>query len=406
MTARQKAALWKAAHAMHGKRVVHISATPQGGGIAEIMHSLIPYLRAVGVECDWYVINGNAGKKFFEITNKFHNALQGAPTRISAAEWKEYERVNKAVAEELEKIDCDVLVVNDPQPLAAGAAAKRNKHNIYISHIDTSSAFGKAWRKALPLMQTYHRIVFSNRDFVHGGLPKEKVKVFTPAIDPLAPKQAVVSRAEARLYLKRRGRIPAEGPLVVQVSRFDIWKNPIGVIEAFHFAEEAHPDAKLALVGFNEARDNPAALKVYQAAAAVAKKSPHIFLFFDTRGRNVTEFTAMAQNAADVVVQNSVKEGFGLTATEAMWKRQPVVAGPAIGLRVQIKDGRNGFIVKTSGELAQKIIYLLAHPRVKRRMGEAARNSVARKFLFPRLVTDHLRLYRSCLAPKPRTDRA
>lgn len=397
MTARQKKGLLRAAFSLRGKRVVHVSATPQGGGVAEIMKSLIPYLRSLGVQCDWYAISGNAGAKFFETTNKLHNALQGAPTRLTGTEWKEYGRVNRLIAAELERIDCDVLVINDPQPLMAGSEAHRTKHKIYMSHIDTSAAFGKAWRRVLPFIKTYHRVVFSNPGFVHGSLPPEKVRIFTPAIDPLSPKQAVVSRAAARAYLERRSAIPAKVPLIVQVSRFDIWKNPLGVIAALRLVQEAYPEAHLALVGFNEAKDNPIALKVYRDVAAVAHTSPHVSLFFDPRGKNTVEFTAMAQNGADVVVQNSIKEGFGLTVTEAMWKRQPVVGGPALGLRRQIRDGKNGFIAKTQEELARRIVYLLEHPKAKRRMGEAARATVARNFLMPRLVTDHLRLYRSCL---------
>lgn len=403
MTARQRAGLLRAASYLRGKRVVHVSATPQGGGVAEIMKSLLPYLRSLGVQCDWYVITARAGARFFGITNKLHNALQGAPTRLTREEWSEYDRVNRLIAAEFERIDCDVLVVNDPQALASGSWAHRTKHKIYVSHIDTSAAFREAWRRVLPFIKTYHRIVFSNRQFVHGSLPPEKVMIFTPAIDPLSPKQAIVSRAAARAYLKRRDALPAQGPLVVQVSRFDMWKNPLGVIAAFRLVEEAYPDAHLVLVGFNEAEDNPIALKVYRDVAAVASRSRHVSLFFDPRGKNTVEFTAMAQNGADVVVQNSIKEGFGLTVTEAMWKGQPVVGGSALGLRRQIRDGKNGFIVKTQEELARRIVYLLEHPKAKRKMGEAARRTVARNFLMPRLVTDHLRLYRSCLGRRQKS---
>lgn len=392
-----KADLLKAAVAMRGKRVVHISATAIGGGVAEILKGLIPYFRSLGVESDWYTINPQVGKRFFTITNKLHNSLQGSPVKLTKQEWAEYEKINKLIAGGLDRIDCDVLVINDPQPLGAGVFSHSNKHKIYISHIDTSSAFKPVWRKILSLINSYHRVVFSNRAFVNGAISKNKVKIFTPAIDPLVTKQTIVSKKAARRYLEKYGGIPTNRPLIAQVSRFDIWKNPLGVIEAFRLVQNTYPKAILALAGFHEAKDNPAAIGVYSDIKALSEKAPDIFLFFNPHGKKISEFTAMVQNGADVIVQNSIKEGFGLVATEAMWKRQPVIGGPAHGLRVQIQNGKNGFIVKTPQELAEKIVYLLDHPAKKKIMGGAARITVTQKFLLPRLVTDHLKLYLSCL---------
>jgi len=393
----QKRELLKHASYLRGKKVVHINAVADGGGVAEILASLIPYLRSLGVESDWYFINPDISKKFFEITNKIHDALQGAPVKINGREWTEYEHVSRRIATEIEKIDCDILALNDPQLLTAGHYAHLNKHKIYFSHIDTSSVFRPVWKKLLPAIASYHRIVFSNRNFVNGSLPGRKIKVFTPAIDPLAPKQKIVSQKEARLYLKKYGGVPQNCPLVAQISRFDVWKNPIGVIQSFRMVQSTYPDAQLALVGFNTAKDNPAASVVYKDIAAIAGKSRDIFLFFDPKEKDVLEFTVMAQNAADVVVQNSVKEGFGLVVTEAMWKRQAVIGGPALGIRKQIRNGKNGFIVKSPEEMAQKIIFLLSHPAERKRMGNSARKTVLENFLFPRLVSNHLKLYRSCL---------
>ncbi|MDE2001184.1 MAG: glycosyltransferase [Patescibacteria group bacterium] len=392
----RRAAFRNVVAGMHGKRVVHINATGIGGGVAVILRSLVPYLRALGVQSDWYVIDPAVGDDFFTVTNKIHNALQGGRIRITAHEWKIYRDVNRSIADDLEKIDCDILVIHDPQPLLAGALAHRDKHKIFFSHIDTSAAYGPVWKKLAPAITAYKRVVFSNRAFVHAGIPQSKVRVFTPAIDPLIPKQTVVPRARARRYLARFG-IPTRGPLVVQVSRFDVWKNPLGVIEAFRLVQHAQPDAHLALVGFNEAKDNPAAASVYNDVAAVAKSAPHISLFFHPHGIDIPRFSMMAQNAADAVVQNSIKEGFGLSVSEAMWKRQPVIGGPASGVRKQITDGVDGFIVRTAEELARKILFLLDHPAIKKKMGAAAREKARDHFLFPRMVRDHLALYRDCL---------
>lgn len=390
--------LLEAVLCMRGKRVVHVNAVEHGGGVVEILTSLIPYLRSLGVESDWYFINPDVSKSFFEITNKIHNALQGATITITNDEWSEYERVSKLIAADLEKIDCDILAINDPQVLLGGYYSHRNKNKIYFSHIDTSTVFKPVWEKIFPLISSYYKIVFSNCNFVNSSLPDYKIKIFTPSIDPLTLKQKIVPRKKARLYLKKYGNIPVDCPLIVQISRFDVWKNPMGVIQAFRIVQNTYPNAILALIGFNLAKDNPAAETVYKDVSAVARGSRNdIFLFFDPKNINTSEFVDMAQDAADVIVQNSIKEGFGLTVTEAMWKRKPVIGGPASGIHKQILDGKNGFIVNTPEELAQKINFLLSNPKKKRLMGESARRTVLKKFLFPRLVLDHLKLYNSCL---------
>ena len=385
------------AASLAGKKVVHVNATAQGGGVAEILQSLVPYIRSLGMECDWHVVRPDVGDNFFAVTNAIHNALQGQPILISEAMWAEYERVGEGIAAELDGLECDVLAINDPQPLLAGAHTAPAVPKVYFSHIDTSTPHEPVWEKLFPLIASYDRIVFSNTGFVNASLSAEKIRVFTPAIDPLSPKQRIVPKDEARHYLAQEGRVPASGPLIVQVSRFDVWKNPLDVIRAFSTVRASVPDASLALVGFNDALDNPAAASIYEEAHALAERVPGVFLFYDVSGVSVPTFTMMAQNAADVVVQNSTREGFGLTVAEAMWKRKPVVGGPAAGVRMQIRDGENGYIVEGRNELSERIIFLLTHPEERRRLGEAAHETVRRKFLFPRLANDHLALYQECL---------
>lgn len=389
----RRAEILKEAEKLKGKKVAHVNATAIGGGVAEILKSLAPYLNSLGIDTQWHSIDPSAGEVFFGMTNKLHNALQGAAVEISEDEWRRYEEVNAEVTVDLKGISADVLVINDPQPLLGGAKANSGRGKVYFSHIDTSSSYNPVWERVLPWIKAYERVIFSNSNFVHSDIPEEMVRIFTPAIDPLALKQKIVPPKEAREYLQQHGGIPADVPLAAQVSRFDVWKNPLGVLEAFKLLKEDHPDVHLALAGFKEAKDNPAAEKVFEEVAAAAEGIPDVHLFYEPEGRDIAEFTMMLQNGADVVVQNSTKEGFGLVITEAMWKGQPIVGGPASGVREQVEDGVSGFITEGPRELAEKIAFLLDNPEEKKKMGEAAHESVKEKYLLPRLVLDHLRLY-------------
>jgi trehalose synthase len=386
---------------LKGKKIVHISSTANGGGVAELLKSTVPYLAALGVDASWYVIDPViAGRYFFDFTNRLHNALQGSSSILTEDQWKVYEDVSKKIADDLSNIQYDALIVHDPQPLGAVLFVKNPKPKIAQIHIDTSSAEEHMWAKILPALFAYERILFSNESFAHRDLAKEKIRVFPPAIDPLASKQISVSRQQARSCLADFG-IDQEGILTLQVSRFDVWKNPYGVIEAFWLVEKEFPGAKLALVGFQEARDNPHAEKVYNDIKGMVGSARNIFLFFDPGeiggSDYIQEFTAMAQSAADVVVQNSTKEGFGLTVTEAMWKGKPVIGGPASGIRRQIQDGENGYIATNTHELADRLRYLFENSEEGRRIGEAGKESVLQNFLMPRFVLDHMRVYKELL---------
>lgn len=398
VSSKQKHEFKKLAVNLQGKKVVHVNATAKGGGPAEILQSFIPYLRAVGILAEWYaIVPEKAGKQFFVVTDKMRYALHGKPTRIPLAEWKLYEQVNEQIAADLDKIDCDILVIHDWQLLFSALYLKKHKPQIYVSHPDTSVAYQKVWGKMLPVMELFQIVVFSNKDFVHRGLSKRKTRVIAPVIDPFALKQKIVVSTKARQYLSRFG-ISATGPLILQVSRFDIMKNPLGVVEAFRRIEGTYPKARLALVGLEEATDNPAAEKLYKKVKTKVGKNPRISLFFDPKtiggAQNIAEFTMMAQNAADVIVQNSQKEGFGLTLTEAMWKEKAVIGGPALGMKMQIAHGKNGYIAKNSKELAKYIDYFLSHPGEGKKLGKAAKESVRKNFLMPRLVLDHLKMYK------------
>ena len=390
--------LLKTAKKLKNKKIIHINAVSTGGGVAELLKSLIPYLNSLGINSSWYAIdNKEISKDFFHFTNKLHNALQGSSVEFTDEEWDLYRNLNRKMAAELVELDYDILVINDPHSLFTRKYIDGPGKEIYYSHIDTSTANKNAWKEVLPVMNLYEETIFSNRDFVNKDLIKKKVNIFAPAIDPLSIKQKIVSREEAKKYLSQFG-IKEDIPLIVQVSRFDVWKNPLGVVEAFRLVQNSNPNVQLALVGIKEAKDNPQADKVHQDVAYIAAGDPNISLFFDSLGiKDIAEFTMMMQNGADIIVQNSIKEGFGLTVTEAMWKEKPVIGGSASGIKKQIHDEENGFITNTSEELAEKIVFLLKDPKVAEVMGKNAKESVRKNFLFPRLVLDHLKLYESAL---------
>ncbi|MFA5420427.1 MAG: glycosyltransferase [Patescibacteria group bacterium] len=379
----------------YGKKIIHINATAKGGGVAELLQSIIPYSKSLGIQSEWYVINPNIGGNFFKTTNKFFDGLQGREVEINNSDWREYEVKSRLMAKEIDKIDCDILVIHDTQPLLAGYLSQVKCRKIFYNHVDTSCPFNKVWNKLYDTINSYQEIIFSNKDFVNNNLDKNKVKIFTPAIDPLSKKQEKVSRDKARRYLSEKGDIPQKGSLIVQVSRFDHWKNPIGLIEAFRLMKENNlllNDTKLALVGFNSAKDNPLAEIAFKEVLDFTSKDNNIYLFYRPSGKNIIEFTMMAQNAADIVVQNSIKEGFGLTVSEAMWKGKAVIGGPASGIRKQIVNGKNGLIAKDVKDLAKKMEILLLNPKKRRGLGIEAKKKVRDSFLFSRFIVDFLKV--------------
>lgn len=386
------------ARKLKGKKIIQINATPVGGGVAELLRSLIPYLRSLGIDASWYYLDPRFDRQFFKITNKLHNALQGANLKVTEEEWAIYQDVNRRAAKDIKKIGYDLLVVNDHQPAAVAHFLNETKPKIYYNHIDTSSPNHRAWFKLRKILDYYAIYIFSNASFVNKTLPKDKVRIFAPAIDPFNIKQKIVPKAQARKYLAKFG-LPAQGPLIAQISRFDVWKNPAGVLGAFRAIQDKYPKTQLAFVGLMEAMDNPEAIRVYKEIKEMVGKDSRVHLFFDPdpRIKSIAEFTMYFQNAADIIIQNSIKEGFGLTVSEALWKKKAVIGGPASGVRKQIKDGWNGYIAKNDKELAEKMADLLESPAKRKKFGENGRKFVTQNFLFPRLVLDHLKAYEEVL---------
>jgi len=377
------------ARKLAGLKVVHLNTTATGGGVAEILHTLVPLLNGVGLNATWYTIK--AQKEFFETTKQIHNFLQGKKGDLTENQRQLYLKVNEKIAHSLTRVRPDIWVIHDPQ-VAAVIGYHPNLHpSIWRCHIYMSHPNIFVWRFILPFIQKYDRYIFTMRKYIAPGLDFQKAKIFTPAIDPLNVKNRSISLQQAGDIVRRFG-IDPEKPLVSQISRFDPWKDPWGVIDAYRLAKKEIPNLQLVLRGLFAA-DDPEASAVAADLKKYAKEDPDIFILSNLDGtHNNLEVNAF-QMTSDVIIQKSTREGFGLTVTEGMWKGKPVIGGKAGGIVEQIVDGETGFLVTTAAQTAEKIVYLLKNPVKAGKMGEKGRKRVQEKFLITRLLLDHLRLY-------------
>lgn len=378
----------KLAKDLTGLRVIHLNTSPSGGGVAEVLRALVPLLKGVGVAADWYVSRKN--DNFFRITKEIHNFLQGKKGDLSEEQRKTYLLVNQEVAQYFQKIKADIWFIHDPQFVAISGFDGRLRPSIWRCHIDTSKPNLFVWRFLLPFIQKYNRYVFTMRKYLGPDLDYKKARIFAPAIDPLSRKNDSLDKQAADEVMKKFGVDP-DKPLVSQISRFDPWKDPWGVMDAYRMAKKEMPDLQLALIGAF-APDDPEANEVIEDLKKYAAGDPGIFILSNLDGVGDVAVNAF-QVASDVIIQKSTREGFGLTVSEGMWKGKPVIGGRAGGIVEQLIDGENGFLVTTAAQTAEKVIYLLNHPEKAREMGEKGKERVREHFLITRLLLDHLRLY-------------
>ncbi len=365
------------------KSVLHVNSTKAGGGVAEILFRLTPLMSELGLEASWDVIKGD--QLFFEATKTFHNALQ---TGMKIAKQKNFEEFERKTQENLRdlKVDADNVFIHDPQP--AGMIAQRKSGSdqkwIWRCHIDVSNPDSDVWNFLARYINKYDASIFSAPQFGRSdlGIPQFMV---SPSIDPLADKNRELPQSFIDRVLSKYG-LNSEKPLITQISRFDYAKDPIGVIEAFKMVS-SHIDCELVLGG-SLADDDPEGLEVHAKVlkAAEGRKDIHILLippFSDL------EINAL-QRASTIVLQKSVKEGFGLTVAEALWKSKPVVAGATGGIPLQIKNGLSGYLVHTVEGAAYRMHYLLRNPDVAARLGRYGRENVRQNFLITRHLMDYL----------------
>lgn len=358
--------------------VVHINSTYYGGGVAELLSSLTLLMNASGIRTGWRVIEGRPD--FFSVTKKMHNALQGGEINLTPLKKRIYEEVayENAVRMHLEH---DVVIVHDPQPLPIIQHYRKRSPWIWRCHVDLSQPNAELWKYLAPMIERYDAVVMSLPEYAQKlHAPQQFIM---PAINPFSTTNKALSDAEIDDRLGHYG-IPTDLPIVVQVSRFDRWKDPQGVIDAFRIARK-EVDCTLVLVG-NVATDDPEGQEVYESLLGRAEERIRILSVQDSALVNAL------QRRAAVVLQKSIREGFGLTVAEAMWKGTPVIGGKAGGIRHQIEDGVSGFLVEDIEQAAQRIVQLVRDPGLRRRIGKAAKESVRQRFLMSRLMEDWLDL--------------
>ena len=372
---------------LRGKRVIHVNSTQEGGGVAEILGKLVPLMQQLGIDTAWEVISGS--EDFFLSTKIMHNALQGNAVDISESLLKVYEETNSRNAEQLrEKLEAaDIVFIHDPQPAPLfKLCPNRMGKWIWRCHIDIRHPHRPVWKYVRTFIQDYNASIFSLADFAQ-PLPHE-IFVVPPSIDPLSEKNIDLGDNEIAAVYEGFG-LDLERPIILQVSRFDRFKDPLGVIHAFQLAKKYIPPLQLVLAG-GGASDDPEGDAVLGEVRIAAADHPdiHVLALPPDADRTINAL----QRGADIVLQKSIREGFGLTVTEAMWKGKPVIGGDTGGIRLQVINHHTGFLVNTPEGAALRIRYLLSHSDRLRAMGQKAREFARENFLITRQLRDYLAL--------------
>ncbi|MFH1277530.1 MAG: glycosyltransferase [Candidatus Eisenbacteria bacterium] len=372
---------------LRGMKVVHVNSTRVGGGVAEILDKLIPLKRELGIDARWEVITAEAD--FYQCTKSFHNGLQGCPAPVSDRLLRNFEETNRRNAETLRPAlkDADLVIIHDPQPAPLlEYTPKRKGKWIWRCHIDVSRPYRPTWKYLRRFVSGYDASIFSLAAFSQ-SLPHPQYLI-PPSIDPLSDKNRDLPAKEVKKVYGEFG-IDPDRPLIIQVSRFDRFKDPVGVIQAYRLAKNFLPSLQLVLAG-GGATDDPEGEAVLAEVNGAAGDDPdvHVLLLPADAHRTINAL----QRAADIVLQKSTKEGFGLTVTEALWKGRPVIGGDTGGIRLQVINHHTGFLVRTPEGAALRIRYLFSNREKMSDMGEKAREFVRENFLLTRHLREYLTL--------------
>jgi len=396
-TTAQLAELRERARKVRGLKIVDLSLSPDAGSAAGMLHSLQPAFQGLGLDAHWYSLCPDPA--FSETARKLDDAILGGADRMTPTDFERYRAVTVAAAREVDRLGADILVVHDVAVAGIAASlARRPRALIWRSHCDLSEPDPKALAFLEPLLKVYDTLVLETPACRLPGIPKSHQRFVPGAIDPLALKNQIISRDAARQRLTRLG-IDADRPLICQIARFDPWKNPLGVVDAYRLARADVPDLQLALVGAVATTEETVAEQTFQEVKSYVGDDPRVFLFAEVGSVSQLDVDAF-QSGSDVSVLLAWREGWGTSLTEAMWKYRPVVATDRPGPRAQIEDGKNGFLVDDVAGCAERVVRILRDPQLAESLGRQAHQTVKERYLLPRLVDDYLGLFVAALATK------
>jgi len=386
------AEIYARARGLYGKHIVHLNATYQGGGVAEILYSLVLLMNDVGIDAGWRILHGS--QEFFEVTKSFHNALQGATLNLSKRKKRVYLQVNDNFSK-FTHLDHDCVIIHDLQPLSLIRSYRKRQPWIWRCHIDLTDPHKELWDFLKGFLLKYDQIVFSSEKYFKKDLPIDQRLMF-PAINPLSQKNKSISDKTIMERITKAG-IPTDKPVITQVSRLDPWKDPEGVIDVFKLVKEK-VNCRLVFC-YNVASDDPEGLRMYNRVQRKANKLLKKRDVLLVVGNNEILVNAI-QRFSSVIIQKSTREGFCLAVTEALWKGTPVVASNVGGISAQIEDGENGFLLepKDTKEFADRIIHLLKNPDEAKAIGRKGTELVREKFLITRLLSDYLYMLNSIMS--------
>jgi trehalose synthase len=373
---------------LHGKSFLHVNSTREGGGVAEILQRMIPLLQNLGIDAQWEVLEGNA--KFYDITKKIHNSLQGRQEKFKDEMWDFYYEVNRNNAKNL-NLNAHAVLIHDPQPaplIEFRNKRSKSKKNIWLwrCHIDISHPIENTWDRIRKFVERYNALIISVSKFSK-ALPVDEF-IITPSIDPLSDKNRDLTEEEIK-NVAERFKIPRDKPIILQVSRFDKFKDPIGVINTYKMVKK-YNDCRLILAG-SPASDDPEGKTILQQVMKYAGTDPDIHILLLDPNSHV-EINAL-QRIADIILQKSLREGFGLTVAEAMWKEKPVIGGAVGGIPLQILHGVTGFIVHSVEGAAFRVRQFLNNPDMITRMGQKGKEYIRNNFLITRQIRDYLSIW-------------
>jgi len=373
-----------------GRSVLHVNSTSYGGGVAEILRRLVPLMRDAGLRTEWKVIQGDA--KFFGVTKAFHNALQGKDMTLTDDMKQVYLQRNELNANALD-FDYDYVVVHDTQPSAMidyrdSARAKW----VWRCHIDVSQPNMRFWKFLEPFLMKYDASIFSLDKYVRSPLKGRNVAIISPSIDPLSDKNKPLSM-DVILNTLRRYDVKSDRPIISQVARFDPWKDPLGVIDVYRMIRKRMGEVQLLLIA-SMALDDPEGWVYYERTARHAGEDYDIHLLTDLVGVGDLEVNAF-QRASHVGMLKSIREGFGLSVSETLWKEVPVIGGNVGGIPLQVIDGETGFLVNNPEEAVEKTLHLLEHREAASELGRKGKQHVKENFLITRHLKEYLKLFLS-----------